>query len=97
MPKKKIEEINDDDLLALWPVIGGEPHLFEYGKQELKQVLVDGDCSTTTEICGEIVESAIGLQLDFYTMAAIVDILRDRGFKTPDYVRISKGDLRDEL
>jgi hypothetical protein len=75
MNQKLIEEITNEDLQALWPAIGGEPHLFEYGKDELKKVLVDGDC-------GNEDDEPIGLQLDYYTMAAIVDVLRSRGFNT---------------
>jgi hypothetical protein len=72
---KNIEEITEQDLEALWPVIGGTSHLFEYGKDELKQVLITGEC-------GDGEGEPIGLQLDFYTMAAIVDTLRARGFET---------------
>jgi hypothetical protein len=74
-PKKPIEELQDADLAAIWPVIGGAPHLFEHGKVELSQILR----------MGEIPEQC-GLFMDFYTMAAIVDILRHRGFDTPDYI-----------
>lgn len=81
MPKM-IEEITDADLQAIWPAIGGAPHLFETGKDELRQVLVSGDCGIEYEIGKKIKVEPIGLQLDFYTMAAIVDILRHRGFET---------------
>jgi hypothetical protein len=40
--RKQIEELTDEDLMALWPAIGGAPHLFEYGKDELKNVLISG-------------------------------------------------------
>lgn len=70
---KEIEQLSEEDLIELWTVIGGTPHLFEYGKDELKQVLMNGECSNED---GE----PIGLQLDYYTMAAIVDKLRERGF-----------------
>lgn len=68
---KEIEQLTDDDLAELWPLIGGAPHLFEYGKDELKQILVTGDCEEAS------------LTLDYYTMAAIVDKLRERGFPAP--------------
>lgn len=66
---REIEELNDEDLMELWAVIGGTPHLFEYGKDELKELLITGDCEHE-------------IMLDFYTMAAIVDKLRERGFAT---------------
>lgn len=72
---KQIEQITDEDLAALWPAIGGTPHLFEYGKDELRRVLVTGECYDEKD-------NATSIQLDFYTMAAIVDILRHRGFET---------------
>lgn len=78
--KKEIEQITDEDLSAIWPVIGGTPHLFDFGKDELKTVLITGFGPESDS------PEPIGLQLDFYTMAAIVDILRNRGFETPDYV-----------
>lgn len=71
--KKQIEEITDDDLAVIWARIGGALHLFEHGKDDLKNVLISGDCSES------------GLQLDYYTMAAIVDTLRVRGFGTVVY------------
>ena len=73
---KQIEELTDEDLMELWPAIGGTPHLFEYGKEELKNVLINGSCADEND-------EPIGLQLDYYTMAAIVNILKDRGFDTP--------------
>lgn len=72
---KQIEELTDDDLLEIWPAIGGAPHLFEYGKDELRNVLITGDCANVDD-------EPIGIHLDYYTMAAIVDILRKRGFET---------------
>lgn len=79
---KEITELTDDDLQALWPAIGGVSHLFEYGKDELKQVLTTGECGIESDFGGEYTVEPIGLQLDYYTMAAIVDILRARGFET---------------
>ena len=87
--QKKIEEITEEDLVVLWYAIGGTPHLFEYGKDELRHILTTGECSMEYEFGGEVKEAAIRLQLDYYTMAAIVDILRSRGFETPDYAKIS--------
>lgn len=52
-----VEDITDEHLEELWPVIGGTPHLFEYGKDELKTGLIDGNWSEST------------LQMDCYTMA----------------------------
>lgn len=74
---KQIEDLTDEDLAAIWPAIGGAPHLFEYGKDELRKILVYGDC------CDEKGEMTT-LKLDYYTMAAIVDILKHRGFGTGD-------------
>lgn len=73
---KQIEELTDDDLMELWPAIGGAPHLFEYGKDELKRVLITGECADEND-------EPIGLTLDYYTMAAIVKVLQSRGFETP--------------
>lgn len=80
--EKKIEQITDEDLMEIWPAIGGAPHLFEYGKEELRSVLVTGHGPEDNP-------EPIAIELDFYSMAAIVDTLRSRGFQTPDYV---KGD-----
>jgi CTP:phosphocholine cytidylyltransferase-like protein len=33
--EKMIEQLTEDDLQELWIVIGGTPHLYEYGKDEL--------------------------------------------------------------
>ena len=38
----RVENITDEHLEELWPVIGGAPHLFYYGKDELRTGLVDG-------------------------------------------------------
>lgn len=73
---KQIEELTDEDLAAIWPEIGGRPHLFEYGKDELRNVLITGQCFDDD---GE----GISLKLDYYTMAAIIKVLKDRGFDTP--------------
>lgn len=40
--KKGIELLTDEDLMEIWPAIGGAPHLFEFGKDELRQVLISG-------------------------------------------------------
>lgn len=72
---KQIEEITENDLLELWPAIGGAPHLFEYGKDDLKKTLITGETVDDND-------EPNGLQLDYYTMAAIVDTLRKRGFVT---------------
>lgn len=68
---KEIEQLTDEDLMELWMVIGGTPHLFEQGKDDLKEILTTGYCENH------------GLMLDYYTMAAIVDKLRERGFSAP--------------
>lgn len=73
---KEIEQLTDEDLIALWPMIGGTPHLFEYGKDELRKVLIDGQCANEND-------EPISLTLNYYTMAAIVDTLRERGFLAP--------------
>ena len=70
---KEIEQLTDDDLAAIWNRIGGTPHLFEFGKDNLRELLVTGECEDH------------GLMLDYYTMAAIVDTLRVRGFETIIY------------
>lgn len=68
---KQIEEITDEELQDLWPLIGGSPHLFDQGKDELKAGLSSGFFED--------------LQMDYYTMAVIVDYLRHRGYETPTY------------
>jgi hypothetical protein len=79
---KQIEEITDEDMSVIWGRIGGTPHLFEAGKEELRHILTTGECSMEYEFGGETKEAPIGLTLDYYTMAAIVDTLRLRGFET---------------
>lgn len=74
---KTIDELTDEDLMELWPAIGGTPHLFEYGKEDLKRTLITGETVDEND-------ESNGLQLDYYTMAAIVDILRERGFTTSE-------------
>lgn len=64
---KPIEQITETELQELWPLIGGAPHLYEHGKDELKEGLSNG-----------LFES---LQMDYYTMAAIVDYLRGKGYE----------------
>lgn len=71
---KEIEQLTNEDLEVIWPAIGGTPHLFAFAADDLKQIL------TTGEIPDEC-----GLQLDYYTMAAIVSILQERGFVTPKF------------
>ena len=73
---KEIEQLTEDDLAALWPMIGGTPHLFEYGKDELKKFLIDGEHVDEND-------EPISISCNYYTMAAIVDTLRDRGFLAP--------------
>lgn len=68
MQHKPIEELTEDDLIELWNVIGGTPHLFEFGKDNLKELLTTGFSEDH------------GLFLDYYTMAAIVHALEQRGF-----------------
>lgn len=64
--KKKIEDITNNELLDLFCLIGGTPHLVDQGTEELRGLLIDGDPG--------------GLFLDAHTMAAIVDRLRDLGY-----------------
>jgi hypothetical protein len=70
---KQIEEITDEDLAVIWGRIGGTPHLFEYGKEGVRELLVTGYSEDH------------GLMLNYYTMAAITDTLRARGFETIVY------------
>lgn len=71
---KNIEAITNKELEEIWPLIGGAPHLFEYGKDELRAMLIDGFPNTD--------DGELGIQLDYYTMAAIVDYLRNAGYET---------------
>lgn len=73
------ETLSDDVLVELWPVIGGAPHLFEYGKDELKKVLLTGDCGTEDD-------EPISLQLDFFTMAQLINKLRELRFDCDDLI-----------
>ena len=66
----RVENITDEHLEELWPVIGGAPHLFEYGKDELKKGLIDGDWSESD------------IQMDYYTMVCILKKLRELGYDT---------------
>ncbi len=79
---KNIEEITENELQEIWPLIGGEPHLFEYGKDELKQVLTTGDCGIEYMSGKKLKVEPVGIQLDYYTMATIVDYLRSKGYET---------------
>jgi len=83
---KQIEEITESELQEIWPLIGGEPHLFEYGKDELKQVITTGDCAIEYMSGKKLKVEPCGIQLDFYTMAAIVDYLRSKGYETPSLI-----------
>lgn len=67
---KLINSLTEEDLIELWTAIGGSLHLFEWGKEALKTLLIDGFAEDH------------GLMLDYYTMAAIVDTLRSRGYDT---------------
>lgn len=84
---KQIEDLTDEDLMEVWPAIGGAPHLFEYGKDELRKVLIDGSCEDENG-------DPIGIQLDFYTMTAITDVLRSRGFTTMQFIGLK--DAKDK-
>lgn len=64
----RVENITEEHLAELWPVIGGAPHLFEYGKDELRAGIVDGDWSEST------------LQMEFYTMNCMLKKLRELGY-----------------
>lgn len=63
---QEITEITENELLEIWSLIGGEPHLVDVGLPDLKTLLVDGDNN--------------GIQMDFHTMACVVDVLRARGY-----------------
>jgi hypothetical protein len=63
-----VENITDEHLEELWPVIGGAPHLFEYGKDELRTGLLTGDWSEST------------LQMDWYTMYCMLNKMRELGY-----------------
>jgi predicted Ser/Thr protein kinase len=63
---KEINEITEAELLQIWSLIGGSPHLYEVGREDLRTLLVDGENN--------------GIQTDFHTMACIVDVLRARGY-----------------
>jgi hypothetical protein len=67
---KRVENITDEDLAELWPVIGGTPHFFDHGKDELRTGLVDGDWSES------------GLQMDYYTMVCMLKRLKELGYDT---------------
>lgn len=66
----RVENITEDHLAELWPVIGGAPHLFEYGKDELRTGLIDGDWAQSM------------LQMDYYTMVCMLKRLRELGYDT---------------
>lgn len=65
----RIEEITDEHLAECWPVIGGAPHLFEYGKEDLKALLTTGFCDEGS------------IQMDFWTMKCLVKKLTELGYE----------------
>ena len=64
----RVENVTDEHLEELWPVIGGAPHLFYYGKDELRTGLVDGSWTEST------------LQMDYYTMGCMLNKLREMDY-----------------
>lgn len=66
--------LNDEILEELWVVIGGTPHLYEFGKDALKEALLKGYWDDT------------GIQMDFYTMAAVINKLREMDFDCDDLI-----------
>jgi|GEM_PF-6226310 len=66
----RVENITDEHLEELWPVIGGAPHLFEYGKDDLKTGIVEGYWIDS------------GIQMDYYTMVCVIKKLRELGYDT---------------
>jgi hypothetical protein len=64
-----VKDITDEHLEALWPVIGGTPHLFEHGKDELKQGLIEGYWDES------------GIKMDWWTMKCVLDKLRELGYR----------------
>lgn len=61
---RPFESLTEDEWIEIWSRIGGAPHLYEYGIDELKQVLN-----------GEIPDQC-GLQLDYFTLAQLFNYLR---------------------
>jgi hypothetical protein len=72
-----IEKITDEHLAELWAVIGGFPHLFEHGKEDLRKGLLDGDWDES------------GLHMDYYTMSCMLSKCRELSYDTED--AINKG------
>jgi hypothetical protein len=64
---KQIEQITDTELLEIWSLIGGTPHDYQPGMQVLKEGLITGDFKR--------------LKIDYYSLAAMVDCLRAKGYE----------------
>lgn len=64
---KQIEQITDTELLEIWSLIGGTPHDYKPGMQVLKEGLITGHFKR--------------LKIDYYSLAAMVDCLRAKGYE----------------
>lgn len=71
-----IENITQEHFLELWSVIGGAPHLYEYGKEDLKKGLLEGDWDDS------------GLQMDYLTMAKVLQKCRELGYDCDECIEL---------
>lgn len=67
-------DITEEEMQEIWVVIGGTPHLYEWGKDDLKKGLEVGDWGES------------GIQMDYYTMSCMINYLRSRGIDVDDLI-----------
>jgi hypothetical protein len=71
---RKFEDITEEEWQQAWVVIGGTPHLYEHGKEEFQQCLLEGYWDES------------GIQMDYYTMTALINYFRGIGIDCDDLI-----------
>lgn len=71
---RPLADIKEEEMQELWGIIGGTPHLYEFGKDDLLKGLNDGDWEES------------GIQMDYYTMSCLINYLRKIGIDCDDLI-----------
>jgi hypothetical protein len=71
---RRLSDMTEEEYAELWPLIGGAPHLFAFGAEDLRDSLESGDWSET------------GFQMDYYTMSCMLNYLRKIGIDCDDLI-----------
>lgn len=71
---RPLSDMKKEEWQEVWGVIGGTPHLYEYGIDEVKEGLSKGDWSES------------GIVMDYYTMSCVLNYFRKINIDCDDLI-----------